>query len=59
MTVIGVLVLMLSQYMTYATTINRELCARAKRYWTAQEIVHYVVSIMLLEEELEAYANIH
>jgi hypothetical protein len=30
--------------MTLATTSNRELCARAKRHWTAQQMVFYVVS---------------
>jgi hypothetical protein len=41
---INTLVLIDSQYMTHATTINQELCARAKKHWTAQEIVLYSVS---------------
>lgn len=29
-------------YMTLATTANRELCSRAKKNWTASEMVYYV-----------------
>jgi hypothetical protein len=32
-------------YMTLATTTNRELCARAKRYWTASDMYYYVYHV--------------
>jgi hypothetical protein len=39
--------------MTQAATLNRELCARAKVHWTAQQITLYVVSTRTSNNNVE------
>jgi hypothetical protein len=38
-------------YMTLATTVNRELCVRVKRNWTASEMVYYVYHAFDLRDQ--------